>query len=90
MYKAKIIIKEEGIIKDQYFFSDQDKGNLLLCATSWFLGYVRAFADYSEVRLTMPCVMSIDGYKVWSDNNRYTLELVNAEGEIITDINSIK
>lgn len=52
-----------------------------------FQGYLRAIGDFSHVRLTVPCVMSIDGYMAW--NGTYKLELMNTEGKIITNIESI-
>lgn len=89
MYKAQIVIKNGNEIIDQYYFSDNDKGKLLLCATSWFLGYLRGKLDAQPMTLQMPCVMSIDGYHAWSKSGNYTIKLVNAEGEIIRNIDSI-
>lgn len=89
MYKAQIVIKNGNEIVDQYYFSGDDKGKLLLCATNWFLGYLRGKLDAQPMTLQMPCVMSIDGYQAWSNSGNYTIKLVNAEGEIITNIDSI-
>ena len=89
MFKAKIQIKKNEIIKDEYFFSDDDKGKLLLCATSWFLGYVRGIADCHVLpNLMQPHVPSLDGYQAWSENG-YTIRLLNSEGNIIANENDI-
>jgi hypothetical protein len=87
MYKAKVRIKKENQIIDEYWFSADNKQSLLLSATSWFQGYLRAIGDFSHVRLTVPCVMSIDGYMAW--NETYKLELMNTEGKVVTNIESI-
>ena len=89
MYKAKIRITYKDIIEDDYYFSDEDKGKLLLCATSWFLGYIRGLLDAGKaLTIEMPSVMSIDGYQAWTkDGKRY--RLLNTKNEIIKNIDSI-
>ena len=89
MYKAKIEIKNGNEIVDTYYFSDDDKGKLLLCATSWFLGYVKGYADTGVKMLYQPCCSSLDGYQAWDKEHKFTMKLLNANGEIIKDINTI-
>lgn len=89
MYRALIRITKENEIIDEYYFSDDDKGTLLLNATSWFLGYVKGVADFTTFQLQMPCVMSIDGYHVWGRKVDFKIELLNENDEIIKDIESI-
>lgn len=90
MYRAKVRVKKDTQIVDEYYFSDDDKGKLLLCATSWFLGYLRGILDFGKgTTLYMPCVMSIDGYHAWSKDGHMTVELLNENNEIITNEESI-
>ena len=87
MYRVKIRIRKENQIIDEYWFSSDDKQLLMLSATSWFQGYVRAIGDFSNVRLTIPCVMSIDGYMAWG--NVYKMELLNTDNRVVANINDI-
>ena len=87
MYKAKVRIRKQNQIIDKYFFSGDTKGDTYLSATSWFLGYLDAIRDFSHISLMKPEVMSIDGFMAW--NECYKLELLNANGEVVTKIESI-
>lgn len=89
MYKAKIRVTYKDIIEDEYYFSYDDKGELLLCATSWFLGYIQGLSDGGKaLTIEMPGVMSIDGYQAWTkDGKRY--RLLNANGDVIKNLDDI-
>lgn len=88
-YRVNLTVKKDNQIVDEYSFTDESKEKLYTCATSWFHGYIRAIGDFSRVKLSVPYVPSMDGYQAWSGNNYYTIRLTNANGDIVTDINSI-
>lgn len=88
-YRVNLTVKKDNQIVDEYSFTDESKEKLYICATSWFHGYIRAIGDFSRVQLNVPYVPSMDGYQAWSGNNYYTIKLTNANGDIMTDINSI-
>lgn len=89
MYRARIEIKKENVIVDTYYFSDDDKGKLLLCATSWFLGYVKGYADAYNRTLYHPCSPSMDGFQAWDKEHKLTMKLLNVYGDVIAGIDNI-